>query len=118
MDDMRATIGAALLYKGYSVNSTDAKHLKEVRELLVNAKRRSQGFASGVEGKNKVLSKGVRLAMAYSGDAACGMRDDPDTHYFVPRRAARSGWITCAFLPGRPIVTWRRNSLTTFLTPR
>ena len=51
-------------YKGYSVNSTDPQHLKEARELLRGAKRRSQGFASGVEGKNRVLGKGVRLAMA------------------------------------------------------
>jgi spermidine/putrescine transport system substrate-binding protein len=100
LDDMRATIGAALLYKGYSVNSTDPKHLKEVRELLINAKRRSQGFASGVEGKNKVLSQSVRLAMAYSGDAARGMREDAGTHYFVPREGGEI-WVDNLCIPAR-----------------
>lgn len=100
MDDIRATIGAALLYKGYSVNSTDPKQLKDARELLLQAKRRSQGFASGVEGKNKVLSKDVRLAMAYSGDAARGMRDDPDTHYFVPKEGGEI-WVDSLCIPAQ-----------------
>jgi spermidine/putrescine transport system substrate-binding protein len=100
IDDMRAMIGAALLYKGYSVNSTDPKQLKEARELVLDAKRRSQGFASGVEGKNRVLSQGVRLAMAYNGDAARGMRQDAATTYFVPKEGGEI-WMDSLCIPAK-----------------
>ena len=100
IDDMRAMIGAALIYKGYSVNSTDTRHLKEAGELLRGAKRRSQGFASGVEGKNRVLSQGVRLAMAYNGDAVRGTRADADTHYFVPKEGGEI-WVDSLCIPAQ-----------------
>ena len=43
IDDMRAMIGAALIYKGYSVNSTDPQHLKEARHFceMPSAARRA-----------------------------------------------------------------------------
>jgi spermidine/putrescine transport system substrate-binding protein len=100
MDDMRATIGAALLYKGHSVNSTDPEHLKEAGAVLLDAKRRSHGFASGVEGKNRVLSQEVRLTMAYNGDAARGMRADANTHYFVPREGGEI-WVDNLCIPAK-----------------
>ena len=43
MDDMRPCFSAALRYKGHSVNSTDPKELKEARDLLLEAKKRSLG---------------------------------------------------------------------------
>jgi spermidine/putrescine transport system substrate-binding protein len=100
IDDMRAMIGAALLYKGHSVNTTEPQHLKEARAILLDAKRRSQGFASGVEGKNRVLSKGVHLAMVYNGDAARGMREDADTHYFVPKEGGEI-WLDSLCIPAQ-----------------
>ena len=85
IDDARPMIGAALKYKGYSLNSTDKKQLKEARDLLIDAKKRSIGFDGGVGVKNKVLAKVCRLGPVYNGDAVRGMKDDPDTYYFVPR---------------------------------
>ena len=57
IDDTRSAIGAALKYKGYSFNSVDKKQLKEARDLLIEAKKRSLGFEGGVGAKNKVLAK-------------------------------------------------------------
>lgn len=47
LDEMRETIGAALKYLGYSVNTTDPEALAKAKELLLAAKERSVGFAGG-----------------------------------------------------------------------
>ena len=100
MDDMRGMIGAALLYKGYSVNTTDPQQLREARDLLIAAKQRSQGFAGGVEGKNKVLARTVQLAICYNGDAVRGMGEDAATVYFVPREGGQI-WVDSLCIPAQ-----------------
>lgn len=35
LDDQRETIGAALMYLGYSINDTDPAHLEEAKQLLI-----------------------------------------------------------------------------------
>lgn len=92
IDTSRDTIGAALKYKGYSINSTNPKQLKEARDLLLDAKKRSLGFENGVGGKNKVLAKGAVAALVYNGDAARGVSEDPETYYFVPREGGEI-WV-------------------------
>ena len=63
MDSIREMMGTALKYKGYSVNSTDPAQLTEIRDLMRDAKQRSQGLEGGVGGKNKVLGKAVVTAI-------------------------------------------------------
>ena len=81
-------IRAALKFKGYDFNSTNPKHLKEVRDLLIDAKRRSIGFANTVAARQAVLNKTARAAIVYSGDGIQVTRADPDTHYFIPREGS------------------------------
>ena len=104
IDGMRDSIGAALKYKGHSLNSTERLHLNEALNALVNAKTRSKGFAGGVGGKNKVLAKEATMAMAYSGDAARGMKEDAETYFFIPREGSQI-WMDnlaiCAKAPNR-----------------
>jgi spermidine/putrescine transport system substrate-binding protein len=92
IDSMRDLVGAALKYRGQTLNSTDTKQLKEVRDLLVDAKKRSVGFASSVAGKNKVLEKSARAAIVYSGEAGRGMEQDKETYYFIPKEGSQI-WV-------------------------
>jgi spermidine/putrescine transport system substrate-binding protein len=100
MDDARAMIGAALRYKGYSLNTTDKKQLREARDVMIEAKKRSIGFEGGVGIKNKVLANVCKLGVAYNGDAVRGMKDDPDTYYFVPREGSEI-WVDNLAVPAR-----------------
>ena len=104
IDGMRDTLGAALRYKGFSLNSTDKKELAAARDVLIAAKKRSRGFEGGVGGKNKVLAKEAATAMAYSGDAIRGMKEDGDTYYFIPKEGSQI-WMDnlaiCAKAPNR-----------------
>lgn len=88
MDTSRDLIGAALKYKGFSLNSTDKAQLKTARELLLETKKRSLGFEAGVGAKNKVLAKTAAAAVVYNGDAVRGMKEDPETVYFVPKEGS------------------------------
>ena len=85
IDSPRDLIGAALKYKGHSVNSADPKQLKEARDLIVRAKKRSVGFDGSVGAKNKVLAKTVKAAVVYSGEGVKGMAEDQETVYFIPK---------------------------------
>jgi len=85
LEDMRACLGAALRYKGYNMNSTNPRELSEAADLLIETKKRSLGFAGALGCKNRVLSKGATLAMAYNVDAAKGIVRDSETTYVLPR---------------------------------
>jgi len=104
IDGMRDTIGAALKYKGHSVNSTDTRALLAARDVLIDAKKRSIGFEGGVGGKNRVLAKTAVAAMAYSGDAMRGIKEDSETYYFIPKEGSQI-WVdnlaVCAKAPNR-----------------
>lgn len=106
MDSMRDTIGAALKYKGHSINSTEPAQINEALRLLADAKKRSLSFEGGVGGKNKVLAKEAAAAMAYSGDAIRGMKEDGETYYFIPKEGSQI-WVDnlaiCAKAPNRVV---------------
>lgn len=100
IDDARAAIGAALMYKGHDLNNTDKSQLREARDLIIEAKKRSRGFEGGVGGKNKVLAKVCKVAMVYNGDAVRGMKEDPDTYYFVPKEGGEI-WLDNIAIPAK-----------------
>jgi len=85
IDSVRDMLGAALKYKGYSVNSTDPKQLKEARDVILAAKKRCVGFEGSVGAKNKVLAKGAHAAIVYSGEGVKAMGEDAETVYFIPK---------------------------------
>jgi spermidine/putrescine transport system substrate-binding protein len=100
IDSMRECFSAALNYKGHSINSTDPKELKEARDLLIDAKKRSLGFEGGVGGKNRVLAKGCKMAIVYNGDAIRGTGEDAETHYFVPKEGGQV-WMDNMCIPAK-----------------
>lgn len=89
IEDARVAIGAALRYRGFSMNSINPGELAEARDLLIAAKKRSLGFEGGTGCKNRVLAKGAILAMAYSGDSARGTKEDSETMYVLPREGSQ-----------------------------
>jgi spermidine/putrescine transport system substrate-binding protein len=92
IDTHRETIGAALKYLGYSINTVDQKELKAARDLVLDAKKRSLGFENGVGGKNKVIAKGATAAIVYNGDAVRGTKEDTETYYFIPKEGGEI-WV-------------------------
>jgi len=85
LTEMREQVGAALRYLGASVNSTDPTVLERAKQVLLEAKRRSQGFAGGTDAVQQVLSGNVAVAVAYSGDAFRAMQENPRVKYVIPK---------------------------------
>ncbi|MFN4071530.1 MAG: spermidine/putrescine ABC transporter substrate-binding protein [Thermus caldifontis] len=85
LDEMRETIGAALKYLGYSVNTTDPEALEKAKGLLLEAKKRSVGFAGGVEALNRILGGDAAVALAYSGDVLQARQEDERLRYAIPK---------------------------------
>ncbi len=85
IDSVRDMLGAALKYKGYSVNSTDPNQLKEARDLVLAAKKRCVGFEGSVGAKNKVVGKGAQAAIVYSGEGVKAVGEDENIAYFIPK---------------------------------
>lgn len=98
VDDPRVAIGAALKYKGYSLNTTDKKQLKQAGDLLVEAKKRSLGFEGALGVQRKVLAKVCRVGVTDNGDAVKGMVDDSETYYFIPREGSVL-WLDTIAIP-------------------
>ena len=84
LDDEREVIGAALRYKGYSVNDTDPAHLKEVEDILLKQKDCLAGYNS--DNFNETLAaEEVVLAHAWSGGAALATQSNENIAYFIPK---------------------------------
>jgi spermidine/putrescine transport system substrate-binding protein len=102
MDSMRDTLGAALKYKGYSVNATDPAQLKEARDLLIETKRRSVGFDGSVGVKNKILGRMAQCGIVYSGEGVRAAAEDSSLVYVVPREGGIVWVDNLAVLAGAP----------------
>ncbi len=86
LDDPRETMGAALKYRGYSLNETSLDALQEAADLISAAKVNITTFDSDQYATALVTGE-VAVAQGYSGGilTAIGEADDPDNFaYFVP----------------------------------
>lgn len=67
-DSMRESIGAALNYSGYSINSTDSKELDEAKALLINQRKNVSPIIGIDTLKDKYTSGELAAGVAWSGD--------------------------------------------------
>jgi spermidine/putrescine transport system substrate-binding protein len=68
LDDERETIGAALMYLGYSINDTDPAHLEEAKNLLIEQSACVKAYDSQTN-DDLIISGETVLAHMWTGDA-------------------------------------------------
>ena len=85
MNSMRDTIGLALKYLGYSMNSRDAEELKAATELLVDQKQKhiESGYLLD-EIKDKMIGGEAAIGVVYSGDAQYAIDGNASLKYVIP----------------------------------
>lgn len=76
LDDERETIGAALMYLGYSINDTDPAHLEEAKNLLIQQSECVRAYDSQTN-DDLIISGETVLAHIWTGDAI--LAGDPET---------------------------------------
>lgn len=100
LNDPRETLGAALKYLGYSLNTTDQAELDEARDLVSEARNRMAAFDT--DSADELLTTGeTAIAHGYSGDMFTQFleTDDPSQYvYFVPEEGG-TRWIDNMAIP-------------------
>jgi spermidine/putrescine-binding protein len=103
LDSMRESVGVALNYLGYSINSMDEAELEEAMNLLISQKELMRP-AYGVDNlKDKVAAGVLTASVCWSGDhiiildriAELGKENDIDLKYVLPEGSNWSVDMMC-----------------------
>ena len=99
MNSMRDTIGLALKYLGYSMNSRDPEELKAATELLVDQKQRhiESGYLLD-EIKDKMIGGEAAIGVVYSGDAQYSIDENASLKYVIPEEGSNI-WVDGMCVP-------------------
>ncbi len=85
--DYRETIGAALKFLGYSLNSTNDRELAEAKAVVLRWKQNLAGFENE-DYKEELVDGEVSLAHGYSGDLMAGQGENGDIQIAVPEEGS------------------------------
>ena len=87
LDDGREALGAALKWKGFSLNATDPASVRAAEQLLIVQKPLVRTYNSS-SFEDILLSRDVWLAQGWNGQFAKIMAIDPRLDYVVPREGS------------------------------
>jgi spermidine/putrescine transport system substrate-binding protein len=87
LNDHRETIGAALKYLGYSLNTVDDQQLVAAKEVVLRWKKNLAKFENE-QYKNGLASGEFLLTHGYSGDLLLVRSENPDIQIAVPQEGA------------------------------
>ncbi len=97
LDSSRDSLGIALSYLGYSMNSVDLDQLREARDLLVD--QYPLVYAYLVDQTRDVMINGeAALAVIYSGDALDALSNNEDLAYVIPKEGSNL-WFDSMVIP-------------------
>ena len=99
MDSMRDTIGLALKYLGYSMNSRDPEQLAAAKDLLVS--QGEKGINAGYmldEIKDKMIGGEAAIGVVYSGDAQYAIDGNEKLKYVIPEEGSNI-WVDGMCVP-------------------
>lgn len=85
LDDSRETIGAALKYLGYSLNTTNEQELQAAEQLLRQQRKRMLAYAPSSPARDYLVSGDAVVVHNYSGDVFMGQAEQPAIIYAIPR---------------------------------
>ncbi len=88
LDDQRETIGAALIYLGFSPNSTDSTQLASAERLLQAQRPRILTYSPFATAKDLLASGDAVVAHNYSGDVLMVQEDVPGIRFVIPREGS------------------------------
>ena len=83
LNDMRETIGAALKFLGYSLNTTNVAELNKAKEVLIRWKKNLAKFENE-QYKTGLASSEFLLVQGYSGDIMQVQKENKNIEFAVP----------------------------------
>jgi len=103
LNDMRETIGAALKFLGYSLNTLDDRQLEQARDVVIRWKANLAKFESE-QYKNGLASGEFLLAHGYSGDILQAQKENPDIAFLAPQEGLSISCDDLVILKGSKVV--------------
>lgn len=97
LDSQRDSIGVALKYLGFSMNSTNEDELNAAKELLTAQRPLVLAYV-GDDVKSKMISGEAALAVVWSGDAIYCQDENPDLMYAIPKEGTNY-WVDAMVIP-------------------
>ncbi|MDH4169254.1 MAG: spermidine/putrescine ABC transporter substrate-binding protein [Acidimicrobiia bacterium] len=100
LNDPRETLGAALKYLGYSLNTTSEEELNEAKDLVADASSRVTAFDT--DQADELLTTGeTAIAHGYSGDMFTQFQetDVPERYVFFVPEEGGTRWIDNMAIP-------------------
>jgi len=99
MNSMRDTLGLALKYQGYSLNTRDEAELNAAKEILIQQKQNKieAGYLLD-ETKDKMVGNEAAIAVIYSGDAQYAIEKNEKLKYVVPEEGSNI-WVDGMVVP-------------------
>lgn len=105
LDDVRETVGAALIYNGFSMNSTDPKELAKARDTIIKAKPYWAAMLTDGIG-DKVVNGDFAIAHWWSGSSAQTVDTAKDkVAYVLPKEGVNGFQEDMCLLKSAPNVT-------------
>ncbi|MEG2441762.1 MAG: ABC transporter substrate-binding protein [Acetivibrio sp.] len=96
-NSVRDSLGIALKYLGYSLNSTNKKELEEATQLLVKQKHLTQAYVID-QVRDKMIGEEAAIGVIYSGEAIFTQRENKNLEYVVPKEGTNI-WIDSWVIP-------------------
>jgi spermidine/putrescine transport system permease protein len=87
LDDPREALGAALKWRGHSMNATDPALLRQARELLLQQKPLVRSYDSS-SFDDALLSRDVWIEQAWNGQIAKLIEQDASIAFSIPKEGA------------------------------
>ena len=99
MNSMRDTIGLALKYLGYSMNTRDQAELSAAKDLLIEQKQKriESGYLLD-EIKDKMVGGEAAIGVVYSGDAQYAIDGNASLKYVIPDEGSNI-WVDGMCIP-------------------
>lgn len=99
MNSMRDTIGLALKYLGYSMNTRNEAEISAAKDILV--KQKQDKIESGYlldETKDKMVGGEAAIGIIYSGDAQYAIEKNDKLKYVIPEEGSNI-WVDGMVIP-------------------
>ena len=99
LDSIRDSMGIALKYLGYSMNTRDVAEIQKATELLI--KQKTDGIVKAYqvdETKDKMIAGEAALALVWSGDAQYAINLNENLAYAVPKEGSNV-WVDGMVIP-------------------
>ena len=106
MPDSRETLGAAAIYLGYDIDTTDEKELQDIVDLLLEQKKYLYGYVSTEEYMNE-LPVGARyyISHAWNGDIAGIVYNSDEYEVYVEKLNLNVKYV----VPDEGAIAWYDN---------